>query len=72
MCQLAWRRLVFPFGSLALLATASCAAGKRVYPVSGKVLYEGKPAAQAIVKFYAADAPAAKAPATAPPRATIG
>jgi hypothetical protein len=39
-----------------LMMICSCSANKRVYPVSGKVLFEGKPAARAIVKFYAVDA----------------
>jgi hypothetical protein len=42
-----------------LVAISSCSGNKRVYPVSGKVLFEGKPAARAIVKFYAVD-PAGK------------
>jgi hypothetical protein len=42
--------------SAALLTViCSCSSNKRVYPVSGKVLFEGKPAAGAILKFYAVD-----------------
>ena len=42
-------------GSVLLLG-ASCSGQRTVYPVSGKVLYEGKPAAGAVVKFYAEEA----------------
>jgi hypothetical protein len=38
-----------------LLLGVSCAGGKRVYPVTGKVLYEGKPAAGAVVHFHPQD-----------------
>ena len=38
-----------------LLVISSCSANKRAYPVSGKVLFEGRPAAGAIVKFYSVD-----------------
>jgi hypothetical protein len=40
-----------------LLATTSCSGGKQkpVYPVKGKVLFEGRPAAGATVVFHAKD-----------------
>jgi hypothetical protein len=43
-----------------LVGICSCSGNKRVYPVSGKVLVEGKPAAHAIVKFYAVNAASKK------------
>ncbi|MCI0461866.1 MAG: transthyretin-like family protein [Gemmataceae bacterium] len=43
--------------SLALLASLSCSSGKRkLYPVRGKVLCDGKPAEDAIVTLHALDA----------------
>jgi hypothetical protein len=43
--------------SLALLCCISCSSGKRkLYPVRGKVLCEGKPAEDAIVTLHALDA----------------
>jgi hypothetical protein len=44
-------------GALAgvLLLGASCSGRKTVYPVSGKVLFEGRPAAGAVVQFHPQD-----------------
>jgi hypothetical protein len=44
-------------GALAgvLLLGASCSGRKAVYPVTGKVLFEGRPAAGAVVQFHALD-----------------
>jgi hypothetical protein len=56
MCQrytiLLFRSLV---ASLFLLG-AGCSGEKPVYPVAGKVLFEGRPAVGAVVKFYSAEA----------------
>jgi hypothetical protein len=53
------------------MAICSCSANKRVYPVSGKVLFEGKPAAGAIVKFYAVDPADKKDGRTVVPQAIV-
>ena len=44
-------------GALAsvLLLGASCSGRKTVYPVTGKVLFEGRPAAGAVVQFHPQD-----------------
>jgi hypothetical protein len=38
-----------------LLLGASCSGRKSVYPVTGKVLFEGRPAAGAVVQFHPLD-----------------
>jgi len=43
-----------------------------VYPVSGTVLFEGKPAAGAIVKFYSADAADKNAKNVVIPQGVVG
>jgi hypothetical protein len=47
----------FPFAFLAgvLLCITSCSSQKRAYPVEGKVLFEGRPAAGATVQFHPLD-----------------
>ena len=46
------RRLSFALLSSTILFGASCSSQKRIYPVEGKVLFEGRPAAGAIVQFH--------------------
>jgi hypothetical protein len=50
----------------------SCSGTKRVYPVSGTVLFEGKPAAGAVVKFYSADAADKNAKDVLIPQGVVG
>jgi hypothetical protein len=43
--------IICAFVSLCLAFT-SCSSAKRIYPVEGKVLFEGKPASGAMVQFH--------------------
>lgn len=52
-------------GSLALLAASCGDGGPKLYPVSGKVLYNGQPAEGATVVLHPADPKAPKPSATA-------
>ncbi len=49
------RRLAYGLVLGMLLLNVACSGRKTVYPVSGKVMFDGKPAAGAVVHFHPSD-----------------